>query len=832
MRRSRLIYLLLALYFTFIGGGTYYATIFPVRVAHHVIVTALMGLWLIGRIRARYGVPAKSPNAEEMNVYKRKGHQQWQGLPVTPLNPPIYAAVIVWFISALFAVDVRMSLENVWFLITHVLLFFIIVNLIQRGYQRVVMEILFFMAAIVLLLSGIELASWFFGLGITPNTSIGWIETGRIPTLANIPRLSLAFGISTLQAGYIAPLVIVTAGWALTTKQRDYRIALGLISLALFIALAFTSSRGGLLSLIAGTGAFAVMRLLQYPPLTRRIAPRWIAIAGAIIGGLFLIGFVLATLPFARGNSDSGRLDMYRSAILIARDHPLTGAGVGMFGRIFRDYRNPDIAQDKLASAHNLYLNTSAELGLPGIVVGIWLLATFAIAAWRNWQQAPDDTQRRRLEIVLAALAGLAIHSMVDVFSITPIVLLILTLAAYAITTPPQSRIEQPPQGHRLPAIIALLIVIGYGIAFIPIDRANSAYFDSWQAASTDEALTRIHQAQNLDPYLNLYVLHEAHILGQTDRVDEAIAAYEVATRLEPTWEEGWINLALLEERQGNPEIALGYLERAYQINGMSIAAWFNWGRVAETYELAPDEAIIEAYRRTVELQSLIWLPLSEYWTMTPLRQQAVDSWLQDQNIEIEYRVATVHHPLQLAELVPENPQTAAEWWVVGAHALTVDNDPQTAYQAFSEAIALAPSWGDYYVARARAGLDLDAVQAEHDALTGQLFGTRYEYPNVIRAQLTADETIALDLRANALPLRINRPEFAAVLYNRPAVFDILPSGYPPGHGGTTIQPWLDVAFSYLEAGEIDRARTAFTFISSQAPYNSVVEEQLQQLND
>jgi hypothetical protein len=42
MRRSRLIYLLLALYFTFIGGGTYYATIFPVRVAHHVIVTVFM----------------------------------------------------------------------------------------------------------------------------------------------------------------------------------------------------------------------------------------------------------------------------------------------------------------------------------------------------------------------------------------------------------------------------------------------------------------------------------------------------------------------------------------------------------------------------------------------------------------------------------------------------------------------------------------------------------------------------------------------------------------------------------------------------------------------
>lgn len=808
MRRSRLIYLLLALYFSFIGGGTYYATIFPMRVAHHVIVTVLMGLWLIGRIR--------------------KG----QGLHVTPLNPAIYAAVIVWFTSALFADDRRMALENVWFLITHVLLFFIIVNLIQRGYQRMVMEILFFMAAIVLLLSGIELASWFFGLGITPNTSVGWIVSGRIPTLAQIPRLSLALGISTLQAGYIAPLVLVTAGWALTTKQRDYRIALAIMSITLFIALVFTSSRGGLLSLIAGIGTFAVIRLLQSPSLTRRISPRWIAIGGAVLGAILLIGFVLLTLPLAKGNSDSGRLDMYRSAILITRDHPLTGAGVGMFGRVLRDYRNPDIAQDKLASAHNLYLNTSAELGLPGIIVGMWLIGSFSVATWRNWRKATDDSQRRRIEIVLAALAGLAVHSMVDVFSITPIVLLILALVAYAITTPPQSRIESPPRGHQLPAIIALLIVIRYGIAFIPIDRANALYFDSWQAASIDEALAKIHAAQNLDPYLNLYVLQEAYILGQSDHIDEAIEVYDVATRLEPTWEEGWINLALLEEQRGNAEIALGYLERAYQINSLSIAAWFNWGRIAETYDLAADASIIEAYQHTIVLQSLIWLPLSEYWTMTPLRQQAVDAYLQDQNIEIQYRVATAHHPSELAELVPDDPQIAAEWWVVGEHALTVEHNPHAAYDAFSEAIALAPDWGDYFVARARADLEFDAAQAEHDALTGQVLGTHYEYPNVVRARLIDDENAARDLLANALPLRINRPEFAAVLYNRPSVFDILPSGYPPGFGGSTIQPWLDVAFAYLNAGEIDRARTAFTFILSQAPYNSVAQAQLQQLND
>ncbi|MDQ7026248.1 MAG: O-antigen ligase family protein [Anaerolineae bacterium] len=808
MRRSRLAYLLLALYFTFIGGGTYYATIPLIRIVHHVIVTLLLGGWLIGRIRKK------------------------QGLPPTPLNIAIYASVIVWFITAIFAVDTRMALENIWLLLSHVILCFIIVNLIQRGYQRVVMEILFFMAAIVLLLASIELASWFFGLGITPSTSIGWIAVGRFPTLAQIPRLSLALGISTLQAGYTAPLVIVTAGWAFTTRQRDYRFVLLFMSFLLLIVVILTSSRGGLLSLMAATGSFAVIRLLQYPPLTKHISRMWLAIGSAIAVGILLVGFVFVTLPLAKGNSDSGRLDMYRSAVSISLDNPITGVGVGLFGRTFREYRNPEIAQDKLASAHNLYLNTSAELGLLGIAVGIGILVLFAKATWDNWQNTSNRGHRRRIEIIVSALVGLAVHSMVDVFSITPIVLMILALVAYAIIPHPRSRIVQAPKGQVLPAIIAFILIIGYGIAFIPLDRASGSYFDSWQMESPETALAAIHEAQKLDPNLRLYNLHETYIIGQSGTVDEAIAAYENALELEPTWTTGWINLALLEEERDNPEIALSHLERANTINGRSVAAWFNWGRIAESYDLAPDDLIIEAYRQSIALQASIWLPVSEYWAATSLRQHAVELYLQQQSIEIQYRVYAVHDPSRLTNLVPDMPQSAAEWWVVGEYALSIENDPETAYEAFSQAIELNPYHGDYFVSRARTTIENNPNQAEQDALVGLVLGTRYEYPNVVLASFAEDPETARNLRAGALPLRSNPPQFTTVLYGRPSVFDILPSGYPPGHGGQTIQPWLDVAFSYLETNQINRARTAFAFILSQAPYNSIAQEQLDLLQD
>jgi hypothetical protein len=59
----------------------------------------------------------------------------------------------------------------------------------------------------------------------------------------------------------------------------------------------------------------------------------------------------------------------------MTRDHPLTGVGVGMFGHGSGITAIPPLHRI-IGSAHNLYLH-DAELGFPGIVVGIWLLAAF-----------------------------------------------------------------------------------------------------------------------------------------------------------------------------------------------------------------------------------------------------------------------------------------------------------------------------------------------------------------------------------------------------------------------------------------------------------------------
>jgi O-antigen ligase/tetratricopeptide (TPR) repeat protein len=799
MRLGRLVFILLAIYFVFIGGSAYYTLIFPVRQIHHILVTVVLALWLVAAL-------------------------QRGGLPKTPINLPIVAVVMVWIISAATSIDRRMAFENLWFPLTHMLFFFVLVDLFQRGRQRLLMETQFMLGAAVVMLSGLEVASWYFGLGIIPGTQTGWVDvigSGAWLPLAPI-RLSLAMNISTLLAGYVAPLITLTAVWALTVRRRDYRRVLWILAGALLVVLVFTFSRGGMLSVLTAVGILGVFWLLQMPRVTHRISARMLIGVAGFVGAAVVAGYVILSLTQARsGNTgDEGRLDMWRNATAMVQDYPVQGVGPGLFGRAFRSYRDPTIVQDKLASAHNAYLNTAAETGLLGIAASIWLAVTFLKTWYHNWQQSKTRRRKLRLEAGLAALLGLGVHSMVDVFTITPIVLLMLLLAAYCITPGDmlyEGRREPLPGNiyRRLTTILALILVIGYGVWLFQLDRAQARYLNSFGDPSS--ALSEAQAAAEIDPDLNLYSLQIAYLSGQNSANSEnAIKAYQQALALEPTWDIGWINLAALEVRQGNDEIALSYLDKAWQINSHNLAS-LHWATWAENLEAAPEAMIVEAYVNILD-SPRTFLPLSRFWWETEARRAAVEQFISDRPVDIQYRVLAVHAPERASQLVSPSPQSAAEWWVVAEYALSVKHDAESAATYFGEAILRAASNGDYYASRARATYQTDAAGARRDLDIAALLGTNAEYPNAVRAEMAATAEEAERLLANALPVRITLQEFAAVLYGRPATFDVLPEMRGIGPGRTAMHPWYQIAADRLAAGNIEGATNAYRAILDYAP--------------
>ena len=230
------------------------------------------------------------------------------------------------------------------------------------------------------------------------------------------------------------------------------------------------------------------------------------------------------------------------------------GIGPGLFGRAFRDYRDPDLARDRMGAAHNAYLGTAAEAGLIGVIVSLWLGVVIVRTWWRRWQEATSAPRKIRIEVMVAALVGIAVHSMVDIFITTPMVLLIALLIAYS-TIGHRTVLDVREKGQGWPVVVLLITLLGYGIWLIQIDRAQSHYQRSLTGG--DDALDEARAAAEIDPDLNLYQLQIAHLLGEraingsSEDLGEAIAAYEYALELEPTWDTGWLNLAALVELQG-----------------------------------------------------------------------------------------------------------------------------------------------------------------------------------------------------------------------------------------------------------------------------------------
>jgi O-antigen ligase len=90
---------------------------------------------------------------------------------------------------------------------------------------------------------------------------------------------------------------------------------------------------------------------------------------------------------------------------------PLTGYG---FGRgLLRKSLDQDFNNDLLWHAHNIFLDTALQLGLPGVVLFILVLLATLREGWRL-AQAPDARAAACGIALLAVLAGMVVRNSTD----------------------------------------------------------------------------------------------------------------------------------------------------------------------------------------------------------------------------------------------------------------------------------------------------------------------------------------------------------------------------------------------------------------------------------
>jgi O-antigen ligase len=208
---------------------------------------------------------------------------------------------------------------------------------------------------------------------------------------------------------YVGLLIPLALGLYLINRHKKF----ALMSLVLLIiADILTFSRGGYLGLLAGFLALAVYFWKEIGPYSKIAS---FLILMAIFLGI-LIPSPLSSRFYSifnlREGSNQGRIQIWKEALDIIRDHPFLGVGIGNYSKAVKvtaTYREP-------IYAHNTYLDIAAESG----IINAFFWISLIIAAAVNFYQ------RRKNKMFLMLCVSLiifSVHSFFETAIYSPVVL-------------------------------------------------------------------------------------------------------------------------------------------------------------------------------------------------------------------------------------------------------------------------------------------------------------------------------------------------------------------------------------------------------------------------
>ncbi len=175
------------------------------------------------------------------------------------------------------------------------------------------------------------------------------------------------------------------------------------------------------------------------------------------------------------------RLEMYRDAMRMAADYPLTGAGGGAWNALYHQYQTGLYWSTE---AHNYFAQTLVEAGVLGLLAVLAIWGCFACLVFRLWRKTGREGGAwMSLWTVAVAAFTLGLHSFFD-FDLSIPALAILLWAFFGIVRAGENLLEennkrQPvmresPPGARL-ALIALVATACSAALFLPAANLYAA---------------------------------------------------------------------------------------------------------------------------------------------------------------------------------------------------------------------------------------------------------------------------------------------------------------------------------------------------------------------
>ena len=203
---------------------------------------------------------------------------------------------------------------------------------------------------------------YIFGVDIA---DMKWIDGEAFPELRK--RVFSTLENPNILAGYLDVMICIALGLLAKFGDKKQKILLAVAILLMTACLAMTYSRGAFLTLAI---IFVIYGVIQ----DWRILIIFTLLIGIIIfSDTTFSNRIISIFTDTLDSSEGLRIGIWVSTIPMIADHPFAGVGWGAYQFIYPQY-NYYLADTSITifHAHNLYLNTAAEVGIVGAMAYFW----------------------------------------------------------------------------------------------------------------------------------------------------------------------------------------------------------------------------------------------------------------------------------------------------------------------------------------------------------------------------------------------------------------------------------------------------------------------------
>ena len=509
--------------------------------------------------------------------------------PRSVLLPAILACVASLAMSTAFSQHPRLSVEYLGYTIILAALYLLLVRILANPWFRARMATL--TVSLFVVVSGL-----FVALVISH-----WIDWWGIVGRVTFPPLrpeseSLTYG-NPSAVMTVSFLLACAAAAAIGLGSQGRRVQFVIGALLVAVVTVMSGSRSGWLAVVAAIGLTIVLALIdprQRPLIAstlgaiRRSRAAVSATALILVGGAVLaVALAPALLLRFTAGGENLRLGHWISALRMFAEAPIVGFGPGMWAvNRVRETHAPE-PDYYVPHAHDIYLQTLAELGLLGALAGLVLTASLVWLV-RGAIGDRDATRRRWGWAACLSLLYFAAHQVLDLYVNMPAIMLaaalpVAWLDATASADAPHpwarwaSRIGAPARQAAI--VVSGVVVAASVVGLLAAEGPAQRHADAVALANRGDWIGAVAPARDAveqdpawPPYLLTLGLVEAHAGDHAAAAD----AFRRAAELDD-FPESWLNLAAEQAELGQRDDALDSIARAlrlgYQRTAISAAA-------------------------------------------------------------------------------------------------------------------------------------------------------------------------------------------------------------------------------------------------------------------